>query len=236
MVLVRAVFIAQLVVMLPGAAHLLLAPVHLGTVAVFFYLAPIGLLAVLFAGWQFIRHPARRRWAVAIAATPFACLAAPMGIHTLNGGPVHPIALVVALVALTVIAALVVLSKTAQWSGDGLFANARFNLAVGATLGVLFLLLWLPIVAWLASDRSYSLPSNMADRDQVLRVGTYYLMSIGVPGLCLSLATLLYAPVGLVRNAGGRIVHFGQLVIALLLLLSLAAVAFAVFVSAFNPG
>ena len=236
MILLRAVFVVQLVLMLPAFAYLLLTPVHLGTLAVSLYLVPTGLAAVLFALWQFARHPARRRLAAATAATPFLCLAAPMGIYSLNDGPVAPAVLIMAVIALLVVAAVVMMSKTEQWRGTGLFANRQFNLAIVVALGVLLLLLWFPIIAWLASDRSYALPSNMLDRDQVLKAGALYLIAIAVPGTCLALFALLYAPIGLVRNPGGRLAHLGQLVLTLMLLISLIGVAVAAFVGMLNPG
>ena len=167
MILLRVIFIAQLVLMLPAFAYLLVTPVNLGTVALIFYLVPFGLLAALFALWQLIRHPVRRRLAAATAATPFLCLAAPIGIFWLNGGPVAPAILIIAVIALIVIAALVLLSNTGQWRGSGLFVNRRFNLVIIVALGVLLLLLWFPIIAWLASDRSYALPSNDESRPDV---------------------------------------------------------------------
>ncbi len=42
MIFLRVIFIAQLVLMLPAFAYLLLTPVQLGTVAVIFYLVPFG--------------------------------------------------------------------------------------------------------------------------------------------------------------------------------------------------
>ncbi len=236
MLLLRVVFIAQLVLMLPAFAYLLLTPVHLGTVAAFFYLVPAGLLAALFAVWQFAKYPARRQLAAATAATPLLCLAAPMGIYSLNDGPVAPAVLIMAVIALLLVAAVVILSKTDQWIGTGLFANRPFNLAIVAALAVLLLLIWFPIITWLASDRSYALPTNMADRDQLIRVGALYLIAIAIPGSCLSLFALLYAPVGLIRNPGGRLAHLGQLLLTLILLVSLIGIALAVFFGMINPG
>jgi hypothetical protein len=230
MILLRVLFIAQLVLMLPAFAFLLLTPVHLGTVAVVRYLAPFGLSAALFASWQLIKHADRRSLAAATAATPFLCLAAPFAINSLNGGPVGPAVPIIALIALIVAAALVLLSNTGRWRGCGLFANRRFNLAIFVALGVLFLLLWFPIIAWFASEQSYLLPSNLIDRDNVVQAGVIYCIAIAVPGLCLSLFALLYAPVGLLRNPGARVVHFGQFVMALLLLASLIFVAFGIYV------
>ena len=201
MILLRAIFIAQLVLLLPAFAYLLLTPANFGTLALLFYLVPVGLLVALISLWQFARHPPRRRLAAATFATPFLCLAAPIGITWFGGGPVAPAVLIIGVIALLLIAALVLLSKTGQWRGNGLFANKQFNLAIIVALGVLFTLLWFPIIAWLASDRSYTLPSNMVDRDRVLTAGALYLVAIAVPGFCLSLFTLLYAPVGLVRNS-----------------------------------
>lgn len=236
MILLRVIFIAQLVLMLPAFAYLLLTPAHLGTLAMLVYLVPIGTFAASFALWHFVKYPVRRRLAAATIATPFFSLGMPLGITSINSGPVAPAVLVLAVVAFIVIAAFVLLSKTASWRGTGLFANKPFNLAFVIGLGVLLVLLWFPIIAWLASDRSYELPSNMAERDQILKAGALYLIAIAVPGVCMSLFALLYAPIGLVRNPAGRFAHFGQLVLALMLLASLILVAFGAFVGMINPG
>ena len=232
----RVIFIAQLVIMLPVFALLLVTPVYLGTVAIYVYLTPIGLAAALYALWQFIKHPARRRLAGATLATPVLCLGAPVVVYWLNGGPVAPAVLVVAVLALLAIAGVVLLATTDQWHGAGMFASRKFNYGCLVALGALFLMLWFPIVAGLAASDAISLPTEIAELDQVYSVAALYFIALAVPAACLSIFTLLYAPVGLVRNRGGRVVHLGQLVSALLLLISLTAVAFAVSVFMVNPG
>jgi ABC-type uncharacterized transport system permease subunit len=97
-------------------------------------------------------------------------------------------------------------------------------------------MLWFPIIAALAASNSISLPTEMADRDRIFSIAALYLIAVAVPAVCLSIFTLLYAPVGLVRNRGGRAVHLGQLIAALLLLASLTAVAFTVSIFLVNPG
>lgn len=229
-------FVVQLVFMLPAFAYLLMMPVYLGTVAIYVYLAPVGLVAALYALWRLTRYPAERRLAAATLATPVFCLGTPVGVYWLNGGPVAPAVLVVAVLALLAIAAVLLLATTDQWRGTGLFANKHFNNACLVALGVLLLLLWFPIIASLAASSSLSLPAGMADRDRVYAVAALYLVAVAVPAVGLSIFTLLYAPVGLVRNAGGRLVHLGQLVAALLLLATCAAVGFAVSIFLVNPG
>ncbi|MEZ5459964.1 MAG: hypothetical protein R3E65_11865 [Steroidobacteraceae bacterium] len=57
-----------------------------------------------------------------------------------------------------------------------------------------------------------------------------------MPATLLACFTLIYAPVGIARNAGIRLIHGGQLSCALLTLASLAAGGFALWVAAINPG
>lgn len=236
MILLRFVFITQLVLMLPVFALLLVTPASLGTVGIYFYLTPIGFVLALYALWQLIKHPARRRLAAATFATPILCLGAPAVVYTLNGGPVAPAVLIAAVVLLIATAIVALLGTTNQWRETGMFASKHFNYGCLTALGVMLLMLWFPIIAGLAASESISLPTDIADRDRILRVAALYFIAVATPAACLSLFTLLYAPVGLVRNRGGRAVHLGQLIAALLLLATITAVAFTVFVFMFNPG
>ena len=236
MILLRVIFIAQLVLMLPAFASLLVTPANLGTVAIYFYLVPVGVAATLFALWRFIKHPAERRLAIATLATPLVCLGLPVVVYSLNGGPVAPAVLIVGVLVLLVIAALALLGKTDQFRGSGFFANRRFNVSYLVALGVLLLMLWFPIIIGLAANQSISLPTDIADRDRIITVAALYLVAVAIPAVCLSLFTLLYAPVGLFRSHDGRLLHLGQLLTALLLLATLAAVAFAVSILMVNPG
>ena len=236
MILLRVIFIAQLVIMLPAFATLLVTPVQLGTVAIYLYLTPVGVVLSLLALWQFIKHPARRRLAAATIATPVLCLGVPVVVYWFNGGPVAPAVLVIAVTGLLAIAALVLLGTTDQWRGAGIFASKRFNFSCLIALGVLLLMLWFPMIVGLAANQSISLPTDIADRDRIYNAAALYFIAVAVPALCLSLFTLLYAPVGLVRNRGGRVIHLGQLITALLLLTSLIAVAFAISIFLVNPG
>jgi hypothetical protein len=52
----------------------------------------------------------------------------------------------------------------------------------------------------------------------------------------LSLFALIYAPVGLLRNANGRFMHLLQVLAALLLMMSLAVCAYVGVVVLANPG
>ena len=236
MILSRAIFIAQLVLMLPAFALLLVTPASLNTVLIYFYLVPVGIAATLFALWRFARHPAERRLAAATLATPIVCLGLPMLVYSVNGGPVTPTLLVAAVLALLVFAALLLLGKTDQFRGTGLFASKRFNVGCLVALCALLLMLWFPIVVGLAASQSIVLPTDIADRDRIITVAALYLLAVAIPAVCLSLFMLLYAPVGLFRNRDGRLIHLGQLITALVLLATLAAVAFAVSILMVNPG
>lgn len=110
--LLRTVFIVQLVLMVPTCAFLSATPGNLYGALLVFYLVPVGLACAIYAVWQIIRYPARRRLAMATASTPFVCLGLPVGIHWLNDGPVEPGVVVAVAVMLVVIAALVRLGRT----------------------------------------------------------------------------------------------------------------------------
>ncbi len=236
MILSRAIFIAQLVLMLPVFALLLVTPANLGTVMIYFYLVPVGIAATLFAVWRFARHPAERRVAAATLATPIVCLGMPVTVYSVNGGPVSPALLVTALLALLVFAALLLLGRTDQFRGTGLFANKRFNVGCLVALCTLLLMLWFPIVAGLAASQSISLPTDIADRDRIVMVAALYLVAVAIPAVCLSVFMLLYAPVGLFRNRDGRVIHLGQLITALVLLATLASLAMVGSILMINPG
>jgi hypothetical protein len=222
--------------MLPAFAFLVVTPASFQTLGLLFYLVPPGFLFALYALWQWKTHPERRRLALATAATPLICLALPFGIVTLNGGPVPESALVVAVMLLIVIAIFVLLGKTDQWRGGGVLANRHVNLVYVLVLFILFALLWLPVLVWLPGRETIVLPAQRPGAAPLLDVAIWYYVGVAAPSLVLSLFALIYAPVGLVRNAGGRSVHLLQLVAALLLLASLAVCAFVGFVVLANPG
>ncbi len=85
-----------------------------------------------------------------------------------------------------------------------MFASKQFNYGCWIALGVMLLLLWFPIVAGLASSNSISLPDNIGERDQVIKAAALYFIAVAIPASCLSLFTLLYAPVGLVPTAAAE--------------------------------
>ena len=236
MMTLRLVFFAQLLVMLSAFAILVATPVDFHTLALMYYLVIIAATVLMYASWQFIRHPARRGWAAATAATPVLCLTAPFMITHLNGGPIHPGVLAASVIALGVAAFCTLLARSGQWRDDGVFTNRRFNLAFVAVTGLLLVMYWLPIIGRLCNQDTLSLPNDIRERDSMLwRIGIYF-VSVAGPALLLSVFTMLYAPIGLVRNTGGRIVHVGQLLIALLSLASLSIGAMALGVAMINPG
>ncbi|MFK8031285.1 MAG: hypothetical protein AB8G18_13700 [Gammaproteobacteria bacterium] len=93
-----------------------------------------------------------------------------------------------------------------------------------------------PIIAWLYLQGSISLPGTVAEREHVFRMGAVYVVLVAGPALILSLFTMLYALVGLLRNPAGRLIHLGQLVLALITLALLSAGAFALVIAVINPG
>lgn len=236
MPLLRLVFIAQLLVMLTGFVSILLTPAEFQTVAVMFYLAIVGFIVLLYAAWQFIRHPDRRALAAATIVTPLVCLTSPFLIVRLTGGPIEPGTITAAVLAVVAVAAVMFLSKKAHWQAGGRFADSRLNKTILISLAVMLVLYWTPVVAWLYPQESIRLPTTISERDQVLRIAAVWFITIAGPACIASLLTLLYAPVGLIRNSGGRLLHAGQLILSLLTLASLAIGALFVAIAMVNPG
>ncbi len=236
MIAVRLVFFAQLLVMLSAFAIFVVTPIDFHTLALMFYLVSIAAAAMVFALWQFVRHRSRRDWALATVATPILCLTTPFLIARLNGGPLHPAVLIVVLVATVVGALLVLLARSEQWKGEGVFASKRLNVWFLTVLGALLTLTWIPFAYGLFNQGSVSLPRNIGERDWIIRLGGIYFASVAGPALVLSVFAMLFAPIGVVRNPGSRIVHIGQLLLALLTFVSLAIGAFAAWIAMVYPG
>lgn len=236
MTLLLTAFIAQLVLMLPAFAFFVVTPASLQTLGLLFYLVPAGFIFTLYALWQWKTHPERRRLALATAATPMICLALPFGIVSLNGGPVPEAVLVAAVILLIVIAIFVLLGKTDQWRGGGVLANRHVNVVYALVLFILFALLWLPVLVWLPGQGSIVLPAQGSGATALLDIAIWYYVAVGAPSLLLSLFALIYAPVGMLRSAGGRGVHLLQFLGALLLLGSVVVCGFVGFVVLANPG
>jgi hypothetical protein len=236
MIILRIVFFAQLTIMLPAFVSLIATQASFGSLALFFYLLLPGAVIMLYALWQFFRHPDRRRLALATAATPLLCLGGPILYHNLHDGPVPPQFLIPAIIAVVAIAIYTLLGRSGQWRGAGLFASRPLNMNYLLSLCLLLALLWVPLIAWLAWQDAISLPRSIAERDVYIRIVGYYFIAVAVPAACLAVFGLFYSPVGLVRNAEGRAVHFGQLALSLLLLATLAALAIALLIAAANPG
>jgi hypothetical protein len=117
-----------------------------------------------------------------------------------------------------------------------LFANQVLNRNYLLSLLLVLALLWLPAIVWLGWRDAIALPKNIAERDVFIRIIGYYLIGVAAPAACLSLFGMFYAPVGIVRNAGGRLLHVGQLLLSLLLLLTLAVMIIVAWLGAANPG
>lgn len=232
----RGIFIAQLIVMLPAFASLVATPIGRETVFILLYLTPVGIAAILFAAWQYVRHPAHRAVAMATAATPIVCLASPFAVQKFNDGPIAPYTLIAVVLALTLLAVLAILGRARNWRGGGAFANRQFNVMLLLVSATLLALLWFPIMGWLATREIIHLPVDRASRDDLIRIAGMYFIAVAIPALCLSLFALVYAPIGLARNAGTRLVHSGQLACALVTLTSLGVGALLVLVAASNPG
>ncbi|MEQ9563659.1 MAG: hypothetical protein RLN69_14165 [Woeseiaceae bacterium] len=236
MTLLRTVFIVQLVLMLPAFAFLVVTPASFQTLGLLFYLVPPGFVIALYGLWQWKTHPERRRLALATAATPLICLALPFGIVALNGGPVPQSVLTLAVIVLIVFAVFVLLGKTDQWRDGGAFSNRHFNFVYLLVLLILFALLWLPALVWLPGRENIVLPAQRAGAAPLLDIAIWYYLAVATPSFLLSLFALIYAPVGLVRNANGRVMHLLQVLAALLLMMSLAVCAYVGVVVLANPG
>lgn len=235
MTLLRSVFIIQIFLMAPVFVFFLATPAHLGTLLLVGALLPVGAVTVLIAAWHGIRYPERRRLALAMLVTSSVCIGTPFVLETTSTGPVPPAQLVLAAVALLVVASMVLLARSSSWAREGGFAKSPFNLWLLQAMGVAFALLWFPAIGWLASVPIRERLSKL-DIDTVVSATVVYYLPVSAIALCLSLFCLVYAPVGLFRNPVSRSVHVVQIVLALLLLASLAAGSVVVGIFMFNPG
>lgn len=234
--LARAVLVFQLLLMLPALLSLSSRPLDFGALGTMALLVPIGGAASLFGAWLWWFHPVHRRVAAAIVVTPFVGLLLPVVLQRLIGGPVPPWTLIVFVLVSIVVAAAMLLGKAANWRAGGVFATRKFNRLLLTAMVALLVLLWAPALGWLALREVVRLPAALVAPDAWVRGGATYLGAVAVPALLLSCFALIYAPLGLVRSAGARSMHGGQLTCALLTLASLALAAFGIGVAAINPG
>ena len=114
-----------------------------------------------------------------------------------------------------------------------MFASKRFNKRYLLTLVALFSLFWLPVVMWVATGGAVL--SGAEDSGRSIPVaGFLYYALVTLPAFFLSLFALIYAPIGIVRNAGLRLLHVGQFLVAVVLLAPLIVGIF--FVAIFWGG
>jgi hypothetical protein len=236
MIMLRIVFFAQLTIMLPAFVSMIATQASFGSLALLFYLLLPGAAIMLYGLWQFFRYPDRRRLAFATAATPLVCLGGPVLFHNLHDGPLPPAILIPAIAIVIAIAIYTLLGRTDQWRGAGLFTNRLLNRNYLLSLLLVLALLWLPAIVWLGWRDAIALPKNIAERDVFIRIIGYYFIGVAAPATCLSLFGMFYAPVGIFRSAGGRLLHVGQLLLSLLVLLTLAVLIIVAWLGAVNPG
>lgn len=236
MTILRIAFFAQLAIMLPAFVSMIAAAASFGSLALFFYVLPPGAVFFLYALWQFFRHPDRRRLALATAATPLFCLGGPILFHNLHNGPLPPAILIPAIAIVIAVSIYTLLGRTQQWRGTGWSANRLLNRNYLLSLLLVLALLWLPAIAWLGWHDAIALPKNNAERDVYIRIIGYYFIGVAAPAACLSVFGMFYAPVGLFRSADGRLLHVGQLLLSLLVLLTLVVMVLVAWLGAANPG
>ena len=227
------VFLGQLVLMLPALGLFLATPANLGTLYLLALLVPVGLACSAYALIEARRYPARRGLAaatvgisVAVPGTPF--LMGALGLD-LVPAPVLALAAVVATSGLT----LNFIAKRRRWSAESLFRRGGFNTSLLLLLAATLLSLWLPPAGWLATD---GFGQGASDGSGVRAAALTYYPVIGGPAALIAFFSLVYAPVGLLRNPSARAAHAGQLICALALLGSLGLMVLGLFLALANPG
>ncbi|MGI9342005.1 MAG: hypothetical protein ACR2QV_04105 [Gammaproteobacteria bacterium] len=233
MTLLRFVFVGQLLVMLPALGLFLGTPSSLGTVYLVVLLTPVALATSIYALWQAWHYPPRRALALGTLATAVVVMATPFVRDALGLGTLPGPALAAGVVAAAAVGLIMLLAARRRWDNERLFRASGFNYALLIALAAALLLIWVPPIAWLASRGTAAEP---VDVDALRLAAIMYLPIMSTPGLIVMIFSLLYAPAGLFRNPSARLLHLGQLALALLLMASLGIAAFALLLAVVNPG
>jgi hypothetical protein len=233
MTLLRFVFFGQLLVMLPALGLFLGTPSSLGTLYLVVLLTPVALATGIYALWQAWHYPPRRTLALGTLATAVVVMATPFVRDALGLGTLPGPVLAAGALAAAAAGFVALLAGRRRWDNDRLFRASGFNYSLLIALACALLLIWLPPVAWLASRGTAAEP---VDVDALRTAALMYLPIMATPGLIVMVFSLLYAPVGLMRNPSARLLHLSQLALALLLMASLGIAAFGLALALANPG
>ncbi len=236
MTLLRFVFGLQLCLVMAVAIRFLITRPDFSTLGLFIYGSLFCFAIALYAGYQAIRHPPRRRLAAMTIATPLIGFTLPFLIQRLVGGPVAPGTAAIAALIAGGVGLIVVINRSGfREAGKGFRRPGVNGLLTAVMIGILALL-WLPIGYLVSSAGEVSLPLAAHYSDAGLAAASKFFLITSVLAAITGVGALLYAPVGLIRNTGARIVHVAQLVLALALLATVGLIAFVAALAVSNPG
>lgn len=232
----RIVLLVQSGILLLAWVAFVAQPLGLGTLYLLAYIVALGVAVAAFAVWQSRRTPEARPLAVYSLIATALTVATPFVIDALNLPPMPPqtVAAAALVLMLLVIAGLLIRRK--RWQPGAMFTGRAFNKTVLISVMIAVALIWAPLVVWLAAGNGAELGTSPA-RDNATRTAFFvYYLSLSVPASVLVAFTLLFSLAGLVRHAGARLIHTGQLACSLVLIASLGVVAGGLGLALVNPG
>lgn len=228
---VHLVLFAQLGLMLPAWVAFVTQPAGLGTLYLVAYAVALGFAVAVYTGWKSLRSSAARpAFCCSVLATCFT-VGTPfvMDGFGLPRVPMQTIAVAACVLALLVAGTL--LANRQRWQPGTILGGRSFNKGMLSALAVVIAFIWVPIVVWLAAGLGAG-PAGSSLRSLFL---IYYTV-VGALAAMLVSVTFLTAIAGLFRHAGSRLIHAGQLVASVVLLLSLSLVAGGIGLALANPG
>ena len=222
MKLLRTVFWIEMVLVVLTATWLLLTPQNLMSLMLLVNWVPVWGLLTVFAVWQMIKYPQRRKLAIYIIVLPVAGIIVSITIQNLLGGPIDEGVFLYLVGAAFLLALVLYPKRLAKALPAGWFESRRFNRGLLWTIGLLLFAWVFPvIVLWALSSASDSGRQPLDLRgDPIVFLALYYLVG-GVASLVLGLPGLLYAFLGLFQDHGLFKFHVAQLAGSAMLLLTL---------------
>jgi hypothetical protein len=236
MILLRTIAGIQLAFILAAAAYFLLVPTDIYTALLVFFGLPACALIAIYAGYQSYRHADRRGLGLATIATPVIGFTLPFVITGAYGGPLPPLPVVLIAMMAAALGAAALLAKRGGWMAQGRFVKPGLNQGLAIAMLALLALLWLPMIGIVATAGNITLPLAGSVSDTNLRLGAAYFGTVSALGLATGLFGVVFAPVGLLRNPGGRLLHAVQLVLTLLLFATVGIVVVTAWLFMLNPG
>ncbi|MEZ5499340.1 MAG: hypothetical protein R3E77_07910 [Steroidobacteraceae bacterium] len=222
-----ALAISTIVLALPDGLH---------SVALIVYGGGFGTITATYAIYQAARHPPRRSIALLTIGVTVAGLTVPFIIKSAYGGPVPAPILCAAVLLICACAMAILLSREENWLVGSSFRGKTFNSILALLLGTSTLSLW-AVFAKLYPNLDPGAGRNaILGTRGVLSSGGWSIVGLAIIAFFAGAFAFFYAPIGLIRNDRGRVLHFAQLMLSLVAIATAGAVAFMLLLLLVNPG